>query len=373
MSFKNRSSKLAFGLLLLLMVLSGTIFVKPQTAKAILVEDVVNLGVNIKDTVWKLAKSAVEHSASVLFKNTTRYFLNNLAYNAATAIVEGGTGKTPLFPKLQPAELLEQAAGDALGEFIDGVIGEAGLEEFDICNPGSLQTTLNILIPAFREVDPNAFYRESPYKAKCHWQDIKKNWSEFADAARKDPSQYLFGIKAQFKDGANDLDISAKVNSRLLTTQQESKLSAQLNIIANQYINPVVSPISKFIKTPASVVSGSFQSTIDNSTKAETTFTGDLFADALGIFTNTLAAKLQKKIMQGLDNNSMPTSKVTLAQLNNALGGSTIKKGTDAFADFRKVNAVRADGAGMDAFEKFSSEKLPLQGDNSLVKGPGPT
>ena len=371
MSLKSKFNRSILALVLSLFVVSGVVFIKPEPAKAILVEDFVNLAVNIKDTVWKLAKSAVEHAGTVLFKNTTKYFLNNLAYNAATAIVEGGTGKTPLFPKLQPGDMLKQAAGDALGEFIDGAIGEAGLENFDICNPASMKTTINILLPSFREVDPNAFTKDSPYKAKCHWQDIKKNWTEFKEAATKDPTKYLLGVKAQFKEGANDLDIQTQISSNLLNKQQESKAAAQLNLIANQYINPVVSPISKFIKTPASVVSGSFQNSIDKSSVAETTFTNDLWADALGIFTNTLAAKLQKKIMGGLDDNSLPASKITLKQINSFI--SPTKKGVDQFADFKVINATRSGDAGMDAFEKFSSERLPLQGDNSLTKGPGAT
>lgn len=369
---KNIIKKFSLALLIIVVLFVGLVFIKPDFTKAFIVTDISNLLVNIKDSAWKVGEKAVNNIATVLFKNTTKYFVNQLAYNAATAIVEGGTGKTPLFPKLPIGSMLEQAAGDALGEFID-TVAKDGLGDFDICNPASIKTTLDITLPAFKEADPGSFdAKGAGYKAKCSWQEIQKRWTDFKEAAYADPQKYLAGVKLQFKDGANDLDISAKVRSKILSEQNEKELNAKIDVLANLYMKPVVSPISKLIKTPASVVKDSFSNDINKSSIPDTTFTGNLLADALGIFTNTLAAKLQKKIMDGLNDNSLPQSRITLNQLN-ILNTDSKYEGSDQFADFKKVNVARVDGGSMDVFEKFASERLTMQGDNVLAKGPGYT
>lgn len=363
-----------FGVWLLIMffVFSTIFIIKPDLSKALIVTDFTNLAVNIKDAAWKITEKAYKSLSEVFWKNGVRYFLNQLAYNAATSLVEGGTGKTSLFPKFMVGDMLQQAAGDALGEFID-TVAKDGLGGFDICNPASIKTTLDITLPAFQEMNPGSWdAKGAGYKAKCSWQDIRKRWTDFKEAAYADPQKYLASISLQFKEGANDLSISAQVRSRLLSNKAEKETNAKIETIANQYFNPVVAPISKFIKTPASVVKDTFQDAANKATVPETTPTDNPIASAIGIFTNTLAAKLQQKIMDGLRDNSLPQSRVTLNQINVVNTGLKFG-GNDPFANFKKVTLIRNDSGDTDLFERFSLARLSMQGDNSLNKGPGYT
>ncbi len=106
----------------------------------------------------------------------------------------------------------------------------------------------------------------------------------------------------QFSMEGNPLGVSLK---GLLVAQEKRAEEERKELLSAlvQGIKPVETQISGEVKTPAELVKKQAEQPLEKSTKAEETFTGELAADFISVFTSTLAGKLFERffLKEGLN------------------------------------------------------------------------
>ncbi len=246
-------------------------------------------------------KWAEEHGAAIAFKAAVKNFLNNLAYDTATYLATGDWGQGPMFETRDFGTVVKDAADNAAGTFIQQW-GEKGPIAFNLCKPN-----LDIQIKIGLGLEKT----QRPTEPACTFTKMTENW----DAALKDKN-FLTKFQDMFNPWSNDLGIALTMQ-----TGMENEINKKVNLALeeakkNQGIKDVVDPISKFIKTPGLAVTQQMGSVFYDSTKKELTYTGDITADAIDIFVNTLIGKLMDKWLKKGLVTTFPGTYGNLADIN---------------------------------------------------------
>lgn len=231
---------------------------------------------------WDVLEKGLEESAAVAFKKMLANFLNQLAYDTATYLATGDKGQSPMFHTDQWGNYLKNTADDAAGFFIED-LGRKGIwsTKFNICEP-DFAVKLKITI-GLKQM-------HSPYKPACTFSTIVKNW----DKALKDPD-FLPKFQDVFNPGSNDLGQALTLQAGLGYEIDQKLNEAELIRKTNQGIKDVTEPVSGNVKTPGTAVSEYYKSTMADATSKEKVFTGNIVADSIDIFLNTLIGKLFNK------------------------------------------------------------------------------
>ncbi|MCX6785711.1 MAG: hypothetical protein NTZ18_02570 [Candidatus Komeilibacteria bacterium] len=253
-----------------------------------------------KKSAWQKIKDYLkQHVVDIAYKNALRTFLSHLAYDTATRIAEGGVGKSPLFNIKSMGSFLNDVYQTTLVDTLDLLARDNGFFSFDICQPDiNLSLAINYsLFGNFSEIKPRG-------AARCTFRQISERWGEWlstnfgSSSAFGSSENFLKSFKGAFEPAQTDVGIYLTLDSSIRSKLVDEKTKQMFDNLNNQGIKPITEPISKFIKTPATVITGQvYQNLAAGPISSETVRTGDIVADALGIFTNTLAAKLIKKLL----------------------------------------------------------------------------
>ncbi|HLC63729.1 MAG TPA: hypothetical protein VJK25_00060, partial [Patescibacteria group bacterium] len=231
---------------------------------------------------------------NVAWRNALRTFLSRMAYNAATVIAEGDYGKKPLFWQTNFSDFLGDVAETTLVDTLDFLASENGFFKFDICEPQDLDLRFAIHYSLFREGKP----RGAP---KCTLSQLATSWTDWANkagSAFKDSDTFLSKFRDAFKPEQTDAGIWLTLDDSIRSRMQSEENKKALDRLATQGLKDVTEPITGFIKTPATYLGFEQQAVLGSQAVSETTRTGDIVADAIGIFTNTLASKWLKTLFE---------------------------------------------------------------------------
>ncbi len=321
--FSKKTSKffphLALSSLLVVFLFSSTPrqasaqFVSPD-APANIWTSIVTYADSVYQSVIKPAGEwAWEHGAATAFRNMAKSFTQQIAYNAAVQLASGGTGQTPLFTWKGLGDTLQDAADDALGDAIDNFT-KNGLGGFSLCDSGPDMPEFKLIIGMylFDEADVR------PKKANCSFSKLKANINRLStDPRYKD--QFLKNFGAQFDPKQNQLGMTLDIRQNILKNKEDKKKLALEGEKINQGFKSITEPITGFIKSPAQSLKADREFTMSQIYNEPLQFTGDILADALGVFTQTFAARFQKRLLEGV----VPSpSKLSSKRFGGGPGGS---------------------------------------------------
>ncbi|MBU1039042.1 hypothetical protein KKC17_02295 [Patescibacteria group bacterium] len=281
----------------IIFVLLGGFTLTARPAQAIPVSDILGAPIKLANFIWEKVQSAVswtlEHGAAIGFRNAARTFTQKIAYDAAVMLASGGTGQTPLFTWKNLGQSVKDAGDAAAGDFLDGITSGDAWGNFNVCQPsgpGAPSVKLIIGLTAFQE--------QKPPVPKCTLSQLRNNW----DKALNDPIErknFLKNFKVSLDPKQHDLGVSLNIQQNLIKDVNTKKELAKLEQTSNQGYKDIVQSITGFIKTPARSVANTKDWSFQQALAEPLVFTGDIMADALGTFTNTLAARLLKRLMEG--------------------------------------------------------------------------
>ncbi|MDP3043236.1 MAG: hypothetical protein Q8N21_02450 [bacterium] len=223
------------------------------------------------DAAWK--------SAAVAFKKMLANFLNQLAFDTATYLASGDKGQKPMFITDDWGKYLKNTADDAAGFFIED-LGRQGAfgAKFNICEP---DLKVKLLITSGLKSS------YTKYKPACTFSKMKQNW----DKALKE-ADFLVNFQNMFNPAENDLGQALTLQTGLSEEIDKKLNEAKLLRQTNQGIKDVTDPISGKTKTPGMAVAQRMGLAIGDATAKEKIFTGNIVADAIDLFFNTLIGKL---------------------------------------------------------------------------------
>jgi len=250
---------------------------------------VTDIGVSIFDRIvhWynistKFIDKAIDEIGSTAFKTSLQIFLNNLAYNSATKLVTGGKGADPLFVT-DWRKWMEKQGYMALGDFVNNTLGKMWGK--DLCEP------LNPVVKAKLE-----FYAikgiYEPIQPRCDFRKIVDNIEALGEMEAQD----LVKFSHSFETTGHDLGILLHIMTAADTKKQLDKKEEEWITEITGVFKNIVSPITNEIKTPGKIIEFDVQSIFSNKTKPQEVYTGHMVADAIGVFANTLAAKMMRYV-----------------------------------------------------------------------------
>jgi len=301
------------------------------------------IGDEARDTVklsWNELIQQLKRAAAISVRQGVRFFLTKLATDTSTWIASGAKGQGPLFITQGWGDYLKDAADGAAGVILDNLtrsttyeqragscecsasdgssfsksaaneaectglesspdvqctwtppgkaVKEAGglLEGFNICAP-DLDVQLRITLG----LTPTGLGRP-----KCRFSTLKRNWEREITKA-----SFLPDFQRTFNPEENDLGVALGLHTNLLAQQEQARLEAVMARSEGKGFKPLTEKISEAINLPAEGVRNIFGSTLDVSFGGELFPTGDIIADAVSAFTNTLATQfLNNLIKNGL-------------------------------------------------------------------------
>ena len=308
---------------------------------------------------WEKAEAKLiknqKHWAAVAFKATLHQFLKSLAVDTATWVATGDKGQKPMFITQGWGAYLEDAADQAAGTFImtaadswdsqdhydqdlyseclDGIdheslkdrcLGGEGVmeecydqlvqEEIDNCQEGLdlssnptvgnagrnySKGTVGSIVNFLCEPDVRVKLRiagglasiERPRTPKCTMSEARKNWDEFVN----DPN-FLQNFQTYWDPWENDVGIALTMHSSFLDAKIDSADKAKKEREEGGGWKAVQN-LAGDILTPSSVIRGEANRPLEESSSYAEVTTGNIVADALGTFADTLMGKLIDKWM----------------------------------------------------------------------------
>ncbi|MBI5733570.1 MAG: hypothetical protein HY973_01315, partial [Candidatus Kerfeldbacteria bacterium] len=264
---------------------------KAAAAKAI--ADGIVVSKTIWDKLWEAAKWTYEHGAATAFRNMARTYTQKIAYDSANMLASGGKGQTPLFSWKNLGKSISDAGDEAAGSFLDGIASGGVWGKFNICEPTGPDAPfakLMITLPTF--------YEQKPIQPSCTLSKFKANWNKvLTDPEAK--KNFLKDFAVVLDPKQNELGLGLQVQTNVIKDVELNKELKKLQESQWGGFLPVTQTITDFIRTPAPRIERAANMTTEQALKEPLVFTGDILADALGVFTNTLAAKLMKRLMEG--------------------------------------------------------------------------
>ncbi|MFH1457044.1 MAG: hypothetical protein ABIF17_02925 [Patescibacteria group bacterium] len=375
----------------------------------------VKVGIDITNKIAVWIDKVLGKTGAIAYKNALSYFLSKIAQDTAVWISSGGKGAAPLFITDGWGSYLQDAGDNALGIFMydlfnadkegkcklnpdqpcssnsdcpmvpisgqefenelnmlmieyDAAVAKGDMEladeisesidimvedgsyKFDICiksspvnvcEPGNLQTKLLIQYSLIQAKDPNL---RTP---QCTWTELSTNWRESIN-----DKDFLKNFSASLDPVQTDIGIWLSVQTDLDNAIGNAVDNATKMRSEGGGFKPLTNLVGK-IKTPSIMISKSAQQTIEDRSKNETTYTGQIWADALGVFTSTLANRLMdkwlKKGMAEINNLINPkTGNFGGLQFSGSGGGITPQQAArSAYAELGKPNYASGGSVGV--------------------------
>lgn len=138
-------------------------------------------------------------------------------------------------------------------------------------------------------------------KSKLLKDKIDQITNELYNGEYQDVQPTLSDMAKMFNPEANDIGRFMALSVMAEQQAREKKEAEDMKIKLGQGFKNVETAVSGIITTPASVIQGATTNVLEKASIPESTYTGDLIADAIGIFTNTLTSKwIQRLFEKGL-------------------------------------------------------------------------
>jgi len=279
---------------LLLITISSSLLFLPPAAHAQVASDVIGGPSQIISTVFDkiadAAKWAWDNLGAEAYKNAIRTFTQQIAYNTAIMLTSGGQGQGPLVETKSFGQIVKDAADSAAGDFLDTLDTQNPYINLGVCRPqgpGGASFQLIIGYSLFNEVKPR--------QPRCTLSEIRNNWEKFL----ADPKNILERFNVVFDPRQNDLGIALELHQTLIKDKEGKAELAKATAQTNEGFKAITEPITRLIKTPAAQIKQLSNVQIDLGLGTFGDYTGNAIADALGVFTNTLAARLMRRLQQG--------------------------------------------------------------------------
>ncbi|GEM_PF-1031591 len=249
----------------------------------------------LKDLGRKIWQEGVIRAGKIAYKNGLRILLSRVAYQTATYLATGDTGKAPLFQTKGISDFLLDVADTTLADTLGLLASTNGFFQFDVCKPGDINLRLAIHYSLFGN-----FNGRGPRGApKCTFREIVERWDEWQTSTRDKGADFFLGqMKNAFKPTQTDVGIYLKLDSSIRSRLVDEQTKKLFDYVNNQGIKPVTEPITGFIRTPVPITKAGAEALATQGPISETITTGDIVADSIGIFTNTLAAKLLEQLFK---------------------------------------------------------------------------
>ena len=229
---------------------------------------------------------ALKAGAALAFKNALKVFFGRLAQTTAEWIASGGESQSPLV-YFQSWDSFVENAGDAmLGDFLQTMATENGLLDFNLCSPDA---SFNI------NLGWGMINAMQPREPECTFSEMYKNWND----TLQDPD-FLKQFAVSWGPTQNPLGVSLKAEADLYDKVDAAEQAAIVKRAFGSTYRPVESGVAKYIETPGTMVARQWDSAVDKTTTPVATFTGEILADTVDIFTSTLVSKLMEKMMGGM-------------------------------------------------------------------------
>lgn len=232
------------------------------------------------------AKDFKRESLALAFKTSLKTFTRQIAHDTAVWVASGGRGQKPLFITEGWGAYVQNAADNALGEFIDGIGTTFGV---DLCQPDfqvklMIQTSLN--------------YNQTT-KASCSLTKIINNWESAISSA-----SFSIDYRNSMRPGENDISFYLQ-----MADQRNSYIGAEATKAAKEaettglWAN--IKNVAGKILTPGTMIADTFRdkTSDSNTTLGWSTFTNTA-ADIVEEFVNTLVAQLLTNLQGGIFANS---------------------------------------------------------------------
>ncbi len=291
---RHSKAKRAFLVVLIVLVVLGNVAV-PKPARAQLdalsaamqtVLNVFKIPYDILHWVYEKANIAYEKVGKMGFREALKNITNNIATDIATYIVTGDKGQAPMY---------QSSFADYIKKEADGFMGDALNNKLkdrwgvDLCEP------LDPLFKVNLEIAAKEHFRKSV--PQCSFSKMMKNIRDVRNLKVVDLPEF----SDMFNPSSNDIGVFLEVTTQV---QEQSKIKAdlaKLEIEVNKGWKAVKSKVSGETLTPPDFIKKlSVDLPLDLSMGEKTVFTGELAADFIGPFTNTLISKFGKKIKEGL-------------------------------------------------------------------------
>lgn len=320
----NKKSKIIL-LLLTIIIIFNVTFVAPNKSYA-QTTDFAHMAVTTGKWIWdKLGKvwdSLKKTMTAVTYKKVLGTFLNNLAYDAAVDLAEGAEGKKPKIFTTGWKDYLKNAGDAAAGEFLiefgSNVSSTGAIAGLDICNPKDPNFKIDIVTQQF------AFKSGQKKTVECTLSDMADKWGDLGKKYYEDPLSMLSLNGASLSKlgfpGGDGEEAKARVLQSILNPT-ESDAAIQLSFsdelekkqreaeaLAEKKRQEDAAAASG-AKTPEDAITGD-KTELPATTEAEQKkaagsdpkknqmleFTGDVVADSLGVFIDTLSNRVFDKI-----------------------------------------------------------------------------
>jgi len=229
------------------------------------------------------------------------------------------------------------------------------ISSFSLCDLGepSLKAKLTIMV-----TDELLYDKRMDYSSQCPITDIIDKYDEYRELIKNGTTAHADPNKKYLFEFSKSLNPQATEFGAYLSILDQAKLEAAANEKATEFaqglageFKPVTSKISGLVKTPATFLRGAGTSLFGKSIDPYLVQTGSIVADAVGIFTNTLASKLIERYIFGIDDEKSARQ----ASGGGIFGGSAagISAAKIRFADLKKTSY--SVGGEIDILSKLSS------------------
>ncbi|MDD5341762.1 MAG: carbohydrate binding domain-containing protein [Patescibacteria group bacterium] len=242
---------------------------------------------SIPDTIsyiWTLTKFVAQNAGMVAYKKALSYFANKVAYDAAVYLGSGGKGQKPLF-WTNPGKFMQQIGDGAAGEFLDNITTAYFGKSLCTFTP---QVQIKLTIMARRTLEPDI---DKTFKCPLH--QIERNIDRISKMTTSD----MIDFQKSFDYTSSEIGAFMSILSTVSDTKYEAKATAELERTASSF-EGTKDTVTGDIKTSREWDEAVINKTLEMATKAETTTTGSIIADAIDIFSNTLISRLYKTIFE---------------------------------------------------------------------------
>ncbi len=322
--------KKALTVVLLMVFIFSSLLMSPRQAQAQFITN--DLGQTIANffhipdetykNIYTFLYNAKKHIANVAFKTALRKLVHNIAYDTAMYVATGDKGQAPMF-QTNFGEYIKEEGDAFLGDALNNQLKQ--MWGVNLCEP------LNPLFKVKFEIGiKNTFRNQRP---SCTFSKMMKNIRDVRKLKLVDLPKFA----DMFNPNSNELGMFFRLTSQLQEGQKKKEELAKLDLGINKGWKAVRTAVTGDIKTPAIFNEIMGTKPFEWAFQEKTTFTGDLAADFMGTFTNTLLSQLIQKYKKGLvDKRS--SSGGELAAYGFSSSASPLRAAKERFAGLAKFN-----------------------------------
>lgn len=270
----------------------------PQQASAYTAALIIENLPAIREAIIDKINEGISTAAAVGVKNGTRAFLEKIAYDSAVALTSGCEFQGPCINYKEFNLAIDDAGDAAVGEFLNTVATQNGFVNLNLCDlPEYEQLELNLLLPELTG--------KTPYEPSCTLSEIREEVGDYSNdlqllaATFVDDPTALTTLTVGTMEGENALSSLLVLIDEQMGLEADAERQQELEQAKSDF-KGIEAPISGYVKTPAAVLEYQTQATYTQAVQAELTLTGNPIADALSVFTNTLAKRLLDQTSSGL-------------------------------------------------------------------------